>query len=485
MKIGISGRLVASHAAIALLVLVIFAVVVVTTTSRQALRTGLDVDRATAQRLAPWIEEYFRNERSWDDAGPLFSEPRDPAGSHRMMPPMMGNRRRPNVPSPFLDQPIVIVADDGSVLFRRSVPDSLPRQLPGTLDIRDGVPIELPDGEEGYLFVGAMVAAESNLLSTVFLRSTLRAAVVAGIVLFLSVSAISVFWVRWLLQPIRDLHHASGEISTGNYAERAPVPRGQHELADLVVRFNAMAGEIQAQEESRKRFVGDAAHELRTPISLLTARIQMLREGIYRTDDEQWSALTHDVERLGDLVDDLQTLARADAGKLSLSLQPWSVEEALHGTCSRMEPAAYERRITLRLSVAPQVASEYIVVDPQRFQQIMSNLIGNAIRYTPSSGEILIEATSKREGNDTWIEIAIEDHGPGINVSDRERIFKRFVRIDNDRNRSGGGSGLGLAITSELVQMHGGRIRVEDALNNSSGSRFIVSLPPATGGRHG
>ena len=487
MKFGLTPRLIASHAGVALLALLVFTGVIIGTTSRQAVRTGVDVDRATALRLAPWFQEFYRTNRSWDGLSATGNWERQPTQRSKMhMMPMMTRRGGAPFPSQLLEQPMLIVSANGVELYRRGFPTDREtgqdKTVPHRLDPTAGVPIQLPRGDTVYLFIGGMIAEEHNPLSTIFRRSTIRAAAITGVALLLSVLVVSIVWVRWLLRPIRDLEAATREITRGNYTGRVAVPPGKHELTDLVLRFNAMAVEVEAQEQSRRRFVGDAAHELRTPISLLATRIEMLKEGIYRPDGTQWDALGRDVGRLNRLVDELQTLARADAGKLSLTTEPWKIKDAIDTVCHHMVPAADEKGVAITVRMNDQIGEEYLLVDPERFRQIMANLIGNALRYTEPGSEVIVEVLShedSREGNDfvnDFVEVAVEDPGPGIAEADRKRVFERFVRLDDGRDRSGGGSGLGLAITAELVRMHGGTIHVESARYSSSGARFVVTV---------
>jgi signal transduction histidine kinase len=471
VKIGITGRLIASHAAVALLAMVVFTGVIIGTTTRQARQTGMDVDRATALRLAPWIEEYYRTERSLDDLGAMASPHRGMQPPRTQMPMMGGGRRGAPFPTQLLEQPILIVDSRGEVLLRRGPTETT------DIDPADGVPIRIFPDRETFLFVGGMISSEHNPLSAIFFRSTARAAAVTGVAILLSVVAMSIYWVRWLLRPIGELDRASRAIASGDYSGRAAVPRGTHELARLVLRFNAMADEVESQEHSRRRFIGDAAHELRTPISLLSTRLELLRDGIYTPDETQWNALKHDVGRLARLVDELQTLARADAGKLTLHIQPWRVSEAIETVCSHMMPAADERGGAIRSLLPDGAGDASLLVDPERFLQIMANLIGNALGYTDTGQEVILEVRLVGTPERPALEIAVEDQGPGIPEEDRARVFQRFVRLDNDRNRSRGGSGLGLAITTELVRMHHGTIHVEDSRHGNTGARFVVTLP--------
>jgi signal transduction histidine kinase len=375
----------------------------------------------------------------------------------------------------------VITDRAGLIVFSQGIPGNA--SLP-PLDREDGIPIRPGDGTTYTLFVGGMIEAQRNPLSSIVYRSMFRATALAGAALLAAVVAVSVFWVRRFLKPIRALQQGAEALGAGRYNHRVAVPPGEHELSTLARTFNAMAGEIENQESSRRRFVGDAAHELRTPIALLSTRVEMLRDGIYPANGEQFTALTEDLRRLHRLVDDLQILARADAGRLTLSVSPVPVTDLLDEARRQILPHADEAGITVAMG---DIAGTPIAVDPARFQQIMTNILGNAIRHTPRNGTIRIESvpgssSENRSSEAGAVTIAIEDTGPGIPREERERVFERFVRLDDGRGRSDGGSGLGLAIAAEYVRILGGTIAIEDPRRTPRGARFVLTFPAAETG---
>jgi len=480
VKPGLTGRLVASHVAVALVAVLVFALVIITTTGRQAVEAGVGIDRATAYRLAPWIEEYLRRNGTWEGLSGAITPRREgrPAPQPPGMPMMhmmpMGETRRGVPVGQLLDRPFVITDRAGRVVFVQGIPESA--SIP-SLHPEDGVPINPGNGSTYTLFVGGMIEVQRNPLSAIVYRSMFRATALAGAALLAAVVIVSVFWARRFLRPIRALQQGAEALGAGHYEHRVAIPPGEHELSTLARRFNAMAGEIENQEQSRRRFVGDAAHELRTPIALLSTRVEMLRDGIYPAEGEQFAALTADLRRLHRLVDDLQILARADAGRLNLAISPFPVANLLDEARRQILPHADEAGITIATGDAPEAQ---IAVDPARFQQVMTNLLGNAIRYTPRGGSIRIESITAPDlsiGGNEKVSISVEDTGPGIPREERDRVFERFVRLDDGRGRSDGGSGLGLAIAAEYIRLFGGTIAIEDPVHSVRGARFVLTVP--------
>lgn len=484
MKAGLTLRVALSHLALAVIAILVFTVVVVGITNRELVDTGTRVDRATAWRLAPWMEELFRRQEDWRDLERVLrnSHPdsfRPPGDRPRMM-----MDRRPA--TPFVDRAIAVIDGQGRPLLTTVPIPSGTRLLPDA-----GVPIGPEEAPIGWLFVGSMIFEADNPIRTTIVGSLLRAGAVAALVVLVAVGMLSLFWARWLLNPIRAVEQAAMAIAAGDYSARVPEPTGDHELRSLARSFNAMAREVAQQEETRRRFVADAAHELRTPISLLSARIEMLRDGIYPTDRDQWDALHGSVHRIGTLVSDLQTLARLDAGKTSVALQRVSARPLLEEVRDQFLPMAHQRGIAIVVDgpggtvtgdhsppvdpVDPVFA--VVAVDPGKFHQVLANLVSNAIRHSPEGGTIRLELRGPHGTGSETVVFAVEDDGPGIPREERRRVFDRFVRLDGARDRDHGGSGLGLAIADRLVALMGGEIAVVDPATPGGGARVEVMLP--------
>ncbi len=468
MKPGLAPKLVASHLIVVSVALGVFVTALLVVTERRAAEAGVRADEATAAQLAPWIARLHRERGSWDALLGMFGDP--PHADHmRMRGPMSSRMHRADRElAALLDQPILVLSRAGGVVASRGVDERTIEARRSSPEL--GVPIGDAARPLGYLFVGAMADPASNPVRALFARTTRAAAAVTALAVLAAAAVASLLWTRWLVRPLQALSAAAVAMAGGAYVTRVPVPAHRDELTELAGSFNVMAAKIEAQEEARRRFVGDAAHELRTPLSLMSARVEMLSSGIYPPGDEQWAALRSGIGRMQRLVDDLQTLARLEAGRLDLRMESADADSLVRRVVSAFEPAAHERGIRLERTGGPAT----VRVDSERVDQVLSNLLGNAVRHSPDGGMIRVGITPGTPGS--AVEIWVEDEGPGVPEEDRHRIFDRFVRLDDARDRARGGSGLGLAIAQELVRVQGGWIAV-GAGPDGRGARFSVYLP--------
>ena len=227
--------------------------------------------------------------------------------------------------------------------------------------------------------------------------------------------------------------------------------------------------EIERQETLRKEMSADIAHELRTPLSVIRANLDALSDGVYPLTRENLAPVRESIELLDRLVEDLRTLELVDAGRLTLEKSDVDVPRLINRVASLFSPQAESR--SQRMEVAVGEGLPRIKADAQRLEQILGNLVENALRYTPGGGVIRLTADTDAGA----VRIAVEDSGPGIPPDQLERIFERFYRLDAARTRAEGGSGLGLAIARKLAEAHGGSLTAEN--RPEGGSRFILRLP--------
>jgi len=479
MKAGLAVRLTISNIILVLVTLGAFVGVTGSIVDRQAEALGTANDRAIAQRLAPWFQLLYEQRGDWSNierivpAGPMGEMPHQemPLPQRRAMgdPDRGGLDRR--APVLMERQPIILQDRQGRTIAGWNLPPASPPGDIRSLDLAEGVPIGSPERVVGYLFVGSMAFPSQNPIREYLARAMGRAAAVTAVVLLVLSGAAAWFWSRRIVRPILELAIASERIGRGDYTTRVRLPgyRSGDELQRLADRFNRMAAEIESQEAARRRFVADAAHELRTPLALVGARLELLKDGVYAPDDTQWELLTNGVERMRRLVQDLQVLARLDAGRFELQTVNTELTGWLTRHLEEYKPVLRDREIHLVTDLSPE--SLPVTIDPDRFRQVIDNIMGNAIRHSPRGGAITVTAARY----DTEIEVEIADEGTGIAEENRERVFDRFVRLDEGRHRDAGGSGLGLAIAAELVRRHGGSIGVR----GGPGARFYVRLPPA------
>ena len=280
---------------------------------------------------------------------------------------------------------------------------------------------------------------------------------------------LSLYLSRRVVIPVRAMTAASQRISEGHYDERVQ-DQGEDELGQLAHSFNQMAEKLEKVEEMRRQLIGDVAHELRTPLTTIKGSVEALEDGILPATAETYQLVLHEADRLNHLVDDLQELSRVEAGAYEMNLS--SVElSAITGTIQKRFGYQFEEKGIVFESDMPNNLP-IIQADEHRIIQVITNLLTNALHYTPKGGEVNLSASLV----DETIQIAVKDNGIGIPPEHLKNIFTRFYRVDKSRSRHAGGSGIGLTITKHLVEAHRGEIWVESE-GEGMGSAFVFSLP--------
>jgi len=280
-----------------------------------------------------------------------------------------------------------------------------------------------------------------------------------------------------IIRPLHKLRGAAAAIASGDLQQRVNI-QSQDELGELGTTFNRMAENLTNAENQRRNLVADVAHELRTPLAAIQGTLEGMQDGILPRDDSQVAALYAETTLLNRLVGDLRLLSLVEAGQLELHQQLVDPTTLILQIAERMKPQANQKSIDLEVSLPPNLPT--LTVDSDRITQVLSNLIGNAIRYTPPNGVISVHADAPAGSG--LLEISVSDTGHGIDPADLPYIFNRFYRTDKSRARSSGGSGLGLAIARQLVETHSGRINAESPIYQDKngvgyGTRVIFTLP--------
>lgn len=295
-------------------------------------------------------------------------------------------------------------------------------------------------------------------------RSLIIAVLIAGGAALIAAALLS----RRILGPVEQLTEAARRMEKGDLTRRVEV-RSKDEIGELAHAFNEMADSLARIERLRRNMVSDIAHELRTPLTNIRCQIEALQDGLMEPGPEVVDSLHEEALLLSRLIDDLQELALADAGQLSLARQSVSVSEIIHRAASALQSQTAGKRLIVNIDAPPDLPE--VFADSERVAQILRNLLTNAINYTPDEG--LIEVRARQLGPE--VEVTVEDSGQGIAPEHLPYIFERFYRADGSRARGTGGAGLGLAIVKQLVVAHGGQIRAES--EPGKGSRFVFTLP--------
>lgn len=298
-------------------------------------------------------------------------------------------------------------------------------------------------------------------------RQLARALALPGIAGFLGALAVSLLLARRIATPLSVLSRAARRFGAGDLRARVP-ERGPREVAVLSAEFNRMAEGLEDAQRQRQALVADVAHELRTPLTVLRGYLEALHDGLAVADADTLGVVHDEALNLQRLVDDLQDLAQADAAELGLDPRPVEIHEALRGVAAGFALQAGQRGVGITVDAAP---CPPVLADGRRIGQVVHNLVGNALRYTPTGGEIRLVA--RPDGACCRVEVA--DTGIGIAPADLPRVFERFYRVDPSRARETGGSGLGLTIAKRIVEAHGGAMGVESTLGQ--GTRFWFTLP--------
>lgn len=296
----------------------------------------------------------------------------------------------------------------------------------------------------------------------------LAVAAAAAIVAALTVS---VFTAQRIVGPIRQMLHASQHIAAGHYDQRVEAP-GEDELSALAASFNQMAAALDTTEQRRLALIGDLAHELRTPLSNIRATMEGLTDGVLAADVNTFLAIQQETRRLQRLIHDLEELSRAEAGEIILHRQATDLAALIGSVAQRLQPQFTDKEVTLTLDLPAQLVS--ISADPSRITQVLLNLLGNALQYTPTGGAVTVRAWQDVGS----VAVAVRDTGIGISPGDLPLVFERFYRVDRSRSRAGGGSGIGLTISRLLVEAHAGQIWAASP-GAGQGSTFTFTLPIA------
>lgn len=408
------------------------------------------------------LEECYQEHRSWEICSSVLDTHSRRRGN---MPKgrggIMGNRplaSAENQHLQLLSRDGTVIADTAGETDQTSIdPDMLQSAIP----LRTGEEIMgylLPEGRPTFT-----QQQESDLISRLN-RAALTSVVVAGAAALI----LATYLTYQLLLPIRKLTHAAEGLKDGDLSQRVDV-KGNTELASLGRVFNQMARALETTAERRKNLTADIAHELRTPLSVQQAHLEALQDGIYELNQENLQIVQEQNKSLIRLVDDLRTLSMADAGELNLERTWTDSAQFITKTIDQFKPKMQQKGISIHV-IVPDIPPQ-IYVDPQRIEQIITNLLSNALHHAPQGSQIDVELSVSK----AQVAIMIRDRGEGIPEKDLPYLFQRFYKSDKTRQEGEGGTGLGLSISQKLAQAHGGRVTAEN--HPEGGAIFTLHLP--------
>ncbi len=417
------------------------------------------------QDIASQLADYYRTHGSWIGAETLLR-----TASSGGMGGMMGSGGMMGGSQLWLaDAHGTIVA--GTTSSRQGQPVT-------ASELAGGMPIRVNDQMVGTLLAegpmtlaprpGAAAGGAIDAASQDFLNQVNRSLLLAGLAALAAALVLGFILFRQITAPLDALVRATQNIAAGDLRARARV-HGDDELSRLGRSFNAMAENLERSETARRNMLADVAHELRNPLGVIQGHLEAMLDGVFPTNAEQIASLHDETMLLTRLVGDLREIALADAGQLSIRREPTDLGALVARVTAAFQPQAAEHRIALNCEVAAALPT--MQVDAQRIEQVLRNLISNALRYTPDDGAVSVKLNGAANG----VRVEVRDTGPGIPAEDRPHVFERFWRGDTSRARALGGTGLGLAIAQQWIQVHGGQMGVESEVGQ--GATFWFTLP--------
>lgn len=336
--------------------------------------------------------------------------------------------------------------------------------------LNQGTPLEI-DGQR----VGTVFAVDStpprDPLERRYLGRINQAILIATAGAVIIALGLGLFLARTLTRPLRELTGATQAMAGGDLEQTVPVRSGD-ELGQLAQSFNQMSADLARANRLRRQMTADIAHDLRSPLTVLTGYLEAMQTGDLPPSPDRFQTMYREARHLSRLVDDLRLLSLADAGELRLNRQSIEAAELLRQAAAAYQHQAEQQQIELAVRAGADLSP--LKADPERLAQVLSNLLANALRYTPAGGQITLTARSHSGG----VLLQVEDTGSGIPPEELSHIFNRFYRLDKSRHQTGGESGLGLAIARAIVEAHGGAISV--ASQPGRGTRFEIWLPIAS-----
>jgi signal transduction histidine kinase len=414
---------------------------------------GQLVQDQSQNRFVTIVTDYYEVYGSWD--GILqFMQSTDLSMPGMLMP--FNGRNNPQAPYALVDSYGQVIIPFGQYDLNTTVTSS---------DLSSGIPIKVDNVLVGTVINAAAPALDArqqaylDRISRALLLGALGSAAVALL--------LGILLARTFTQPLRELTGAIQSMAEGKLKQAVPV-RSHDELGKLTIAFNQMSSQLSQANDLRRQMTADIAHDLRSPLTVISGYIESLRDGVLKPTPARLDAIYDEVQHLQRLVDDLHTLSQADAGNLTQNRQSVAPQALLERIAAWYGHLAEAKNISMEVKTNENLPN--FLADPDRMAQVLENLVGNALRYTPDGGKIVLSANSETDR----VVLKVEDNGKGIEPEALPHIFERFYRADE--SRQGNESGLGLAIAKAIVELNGGSITATSE-GIGKGSSFVVSMP--------
>jgi len=465
MKLKLIHKLLIAMFACAALVLVLFTLVTRASIGRGFIDFLQHQERSQVELVVPELVSWYNDHGSWDDLasdprefyGLVFnallqdSETRFEFGPGRLNPPPRNGGRGPRFqgqgggPGPLgrngLPRRIFLLDADHAPIVGE-VPTEIPAEKLLAIRINGTVM-----GWLGFAMIRDIeLPAEEDFINQ------LRNNLLIGLALGLAVAALLAWLMaRHLSRPVNAVAQGIRALATGDFNKRLDM-RGNDEIARLGDDVDRLSTVLSEHETARKRWMSDMAHELRTPLAIISGELEAMSDGVRPLNREQLDSVRDEVTHLSALVDDLHSLTLTDSGALAYKMQWVDLDELVQLTVESFKGQANSKGLRLSYSNPDQAIN--LLGDEQRLRQLLRNLLDNAVRYTDSGGKISVTLKKDRQ----QVQLNISDSTPGASKDECDHLFERLYRLEGSRNRNSGGSGLGLAICRNIVEAHGGKI---------------------------
>lgn len=424
-------------------------------TQNQIRQYELQTEQVLADRMQSQLSIYYFRQHNWNGIQPFIEQ--------------WGNLYEQRIV--LTDTQGTVVADSQGELTGKYTNTNVPGRpitasssMPGRMQ-----PAVAPDNI-GTLYILPKSATEMRLASMqILFRAIGLYFLWGGLIAVVFAFIFTFFLSRRILSPVQALTDAARKLGRGDFKQRVNVS-DSGEIGSLAQTFNSMAADLERTEQLRRNMVADVAHELRTPVSNIKGYLEAAQDGVVKMDVDTIKTIDEEATLLSQLVDDLQELSLAEAGELKLDRQEVDTAELVKQAAAVMQAKAIARSLIISANLPTGLPAADI--DPQRINQVLHNLLENAIVHTPAGGTVTIAAEQK--GNQ--IAVSVTDTGEGIPADELPLIFERFYRVDKSRSRRTGGHGLGLTIAKRLVEAHGGKIEASSEVGKGSSFTFTVPI---------
>lgn len=462
IKRSMKAKLIISYLAVALLTVLVVSIFVRVNSGQQLFNLVVDQQIADLQDEAIY---YYSQTGDWGGFAAYLKQtliqtapplPADQPPTGQNLPPVPFNRDfRSN--NGLLDTNLtVVIPFRGYEVGQKATRD----------EMKGAVEVELEGETIGYIIPDRVFSFKLNAEEELFLKRTNRAIVIAAFAGVMGAVLMGFLLASLFLKPIRNLMKASRNMASGQLGQEVPVT-STDELGQLSQTFNQMSNDLAVADQQRRQMTADITHDLSTPLQVISGYMEMIEETPDALTPARVKMINIEIDHLHRLVDDLAMLSEADARELNIQNQPVETQELIKRVYHAYEPLAQKKEIHLILDLSKNISR--INVDEGRMVQVLSNLLDNALRYTPVGGEIHIQAEQK--GGKVYIKV--KDNGSGIDPADLPYIFNRFYRADKAREGNSGKMGLGLSIARALVVAQGGEIYAEP-VNDLPGATFVI-----------